>query len=113
MSSFKLKVLAGIHRVGAKYSYDNGKRFESTPGRNVARGETFDSPTDLSKIFPEKFARVDSVEAETAQAEESEEEFEGMTMEELKKTAAELEISFPPNTSRKALIAKLREASLA
>jgi len=113
---FKIRVTNGVHRQGPKYKIDEktGRRIETEPGRNYVVGEVFESPTDLSKKYPEKYARVDVVEAEGPLGQEAQDEddemYEAMTMEELKKLAIEYEIEVKGNISKKDLISRIKEA---
>lgn len=81
-------------------------------GYNVNQGDTFECDKDLSKIYPEKIIRADTVEAvneitgegNNSDKDETRATYEAMTVDELKKVAAEYELEVKPNTKKADLI---------
>ena len=108
---FKIKVTNGVHRVGPVYEEVNGKRRIVSSGRNLEKGEVFESETDLSKKFPEKYVRIDVVESSEVDSSEEDAEYAKMSVEELRRMCVELEIEVPPKTNKAQLIEKIKEAS--
>lgn len=108
---FKLKLIAGGHRLGPVYESKDGRRFITQAGTNLNPGAVFESPIDLSIKYPEKFARLDSVAIVEEEQNEEDEEYAGMSMDDLKKLALELEIKVPSNISKATLITKIKEAA--
>ncbi len=109
--SFKLRVTNGVHRIGPTYKEENGRRLVATSGRNLEKGAVFTCDTDLSKKYPEKYARVDSVESSEVESDEEDAEYQKMSVEELRRMCVELEIEVPPKTNKVQLIEKIKEAS--
>lgn len=109
--AFKLKVLAGSHRIGSKYETKEGRKVLVKEGVNIGTNQTFESGQDLSLTYPEKFARVDTVEQASSDKTEEQATYESMSMEELKRLAVELEIKVSPNINKKDLIAKIQEVA--
>lgn len=108
-----LKLVRGCHRIGAKYAKrEDGTLAVVEQGRNLSRGTTFESDKDLSKLFPEKFVRLDQESVEMNEQTEDIELYNSMSLDELKKLAADdFGLDVPSNIKKETLIKKIIEAS--
>lgn len=100
----KLKVKAGMHRIGGVIEKGPNGVAVKTVGRNIKRGEVFESDKDLSKLFPEKFARVDRVEEVETEINDDRKTYEAMTVAELREAAEGLELEIPEGAKKADLV---------
>lgn len=112
--AFRMKLVAGGHRVGPVFGEVEGFKVETVAGKNFSSGDIFDCDVDLSQRWPEKFQRLDTAEAVAVEGgtleDKDDAEYTAMTYDELKKLATELEIKYPANVSKAVLIEKVKEA---
>lgn len=104
----KFKLLAGVHRVN--YKDEDGQLV----GENKKPGAIIEDTKDLAKLYPEKFARIHSDETlpeEEVEVDADPDQYDGMTVAELRQAAIELGIELPSDAKKAELVRILKEAT--